>query len=142
MHAMIRYCSGKKSEKQLKEFFDKINYLLCDPEPLPDSEISSIWDSALNFVNRIKEESNENNEDADPLSPPKSSAEILVELATENIGLLFKDQYGTAYALVHISDHDEIARVESNRFKRYLSKLFYGSRYGRKTGDIFSSGEK
>jgi hypothetical protein len=47
---------GKKSEKQLKEFFDKVNYLLCKPEPLPDSEIKSIWNSALGFVNRVREE--------------------------------------------------------------------------------------
>jgi hypothetical protein len=104
---------GKKSEKQLNEFFDKINYLLCEPEPLPDPEINSLWNSAHDFVNRVKEEI-QDKEDATPLSPPKSSAEILVELATENIGLLFKDQYGTAYALVHISGHEEIARVESN----------------------------
>lgn len=121
---------GKKSEKQLKEFFDKINHLLCEPEPLPDSEINSIWDSALDFVQRTKEESKEK-EDGNPISPPKSSAEILVELAMKNIGLLFKDQYGTAYALVHIADHDEIARVESNRFKRYLSKLFYDVNGGK-----------
>src|SRR5918992_4773067 len=74
---------GKKSEKQLKEFFDKINYLLCEPEPLPDSEINSIWNSALDFVERVKEESNDKG-DAEPLTPSKSSAEILVGLALEN----------------------------------------------------------
>jgi hypothetical protein len=47
---------GKKSEKQLKEFFDKINYLLCEPEPLPNSELNNIWNSALGFVNRVREE--------------------------------------------------------------------------------------
>ena len=52
-------------------------------------------------------------------------ADLLVELATENTSLFFKDQYGTAHAQVHIADHDEIIRVESNKFKRYLSRLFY-----------------
>jgi hypothetical protein len=47
---------GKKSEKKLKEFFDKANHLLCEPEPLPDSELNGIWNSALGFVNRVSEE--------------------------------------------------------------------------------------
>jgi hypothetical protein len=51
---------GKKSDKQLKEFFDKINYLLCEPEPLPDSELNCIWNSALGFVNRVREEQRRN----------------------------------------------------------------------------------
>jgi Bifunctional DNA primase/polymerase, N-terminal len=45
-----------KSEEWLKDFFLKINYSLCEPEPLPDSEIDNIWNSALNFVTRIREE--------------------------------------------------------------------------------------
>ena len=54
-----------------------------------------------------------------------SAADLLVELAIENTSLFFKDQYGTAHAQIHIADHDEIIRVESNKFKRYLAKLFY-----------------
>jgi hypothetical protein len=123
-----------KTEKRLRDFFEKINYALCDPEPLPESEINSIWNSALDFVTKIREEEKENNDnkndkeesgDSEPHS--KSSAEVLLQLATEKIQLLFKDQYGTAYALVHILDHNEILRVESDKFKRYLSKLFYDS---------------
>ena len=52
-------------------------------------------------------------------------ADLLVQLATENSSFLFKDQYGTAHAQVRIADHDEIIRVESSKFKRYLSRLFY-----------------
>jgi hypothetical protein len=55
----------------------------------------------------------------------QSAADILVHLATENTKLLFKDQYGTAHAQVHIADHDEIIKAESSKFKRYLSRLFY-----------------
>jgi Bifunctional DNA primase/polymerase, N-terminal len=117
----------KKSEKSLRDFYESINYQLCEPEPLPRSEIDSIWNSALEFVNRIrdKEEQNKNDNDSESDSPSKSYAETLLQLATENIQLLFKNQYGTAYAQVNILNHDEILRVESDKFKRYLSKLFY-----------------
>jgi hypothetical protein len=57
--------------------------------------------------------------------PSKSAADILVELAIKNTKLLFEDQYGTTFALVYIVDHNEIIRVESDKFKHYLSKLFY-----------------
>ncbi|HKG88278.1 MAG TPA: phage/plasmid primase, P4 family, partial [Nitrososphaeraceae archaeon] len=45
----------KEKEKDLRNFFTQINERLCDPEPLPESEINNIWNSALNFVQRIKE---------------------------------------------------------------------------------------
>jgi len=76
---------------------------------------------------------NEGKEDSSKRESQQSQsfAEILVQLASENVESLFKDQYGTAYALVHITDHDEIIRVESNKFKRYLSKLFYDNNQNR-----------
>jgi len=125
-----------KSEEWLKNFFDKINHVLCEPEPLPATEANSIWNSALGFVNRVRKEQNDNHtegrekdnskkESQEQQQQSQSSADILVQLATENIQLLFKDQYSIAYALVQVIDHDEVLRVESNKFKRYLSKLFY-----------------
>ena len=49
---------GKKSEKELRNFLEQINYHLCQPKPLPDSEIDNIWNSAVDFVSRNKEEHN------------------------------------------------------------------------------------
>ena len=43
-----------RPEKWLKDFFENINHQLCQPEPLPESEIDSIWNSAMEFVNRIR----------------------------------------------------------------------------------------
>jgi putative DNA primase/helicase len=43
---------GKKNESQLKNFFDRVNEELCDP-PLSWVERDSIWESALDFVDRI-----------------------------------------------------------------------------------------
>jgi putative DNA primase/helicase len=47
----------KKTAEQLKSFFMQINLSLCDPEPLTEKEIDSIWSSALDFVNKNKTES-------------------------------------------------------------------------------------
>jgi hypothetical protein len=55
----------------------------------------------------------------------RSVAEVIVDLAIKNSSLFFRDQYGIAYALVKIADHNEICRMESARFKRYLSRLYY-----------------
>lgn len=43
------YESGK-SESELRTFFFQINNLLCKPEPLPEYEVTGIWNSALNYV--------------------------------------------------------------------------------------------
>lgn len=66
----------------------------------------------------------------------ESYAEILVQLATDNTELFFKDQYGAAFALVKVNNdgddqHREVIRLESNKFKRYLSKLFYDNQNRR-----------
>jgi hypothetical protein len=42
--------SRNHDEKKLRTFFDRINNELCDPEPLPDNETESIWNSAVKFV--------------------------------------------------------------------------------------------
>jgi hypothetical protein len=56
----------KKSEKELLLFFEEMNYQLCKPEPLSDREIKAIWNNALKFVAKIKEEqkNNSNNNSA------------------------------------------------------------------------------
>ncbi len=52
----------------------------------------------------------------------------LVEIAKNNTKQFFKDQYGTAFAVVRIVDHNEVIALESSRFKRFLSKLFYDNK--------------
>ena len=55
----------------------------------------------------------------------QSAADVLVQLGTKNAKLLFKDRYSIAHAQVHTADQEEIIRVESSKFKRYLARLFY-----------------
>jgi hypothetical protein len=81
----------KRTEKQLRDFFERINYLLCEPEPLPESEINSIWNSAVDFVLRIREEEQkEGKEGVDE----KEQQENILELVEENCSEFFLDQYG------------------------------------------------
>jgi hypothetical protein len=55
----------------------------------------------------------------------KKVGDQLVELALNNIKGLFKDQYNCHFAHAHIVDHYEIIAIESDKFKRYLTKLYY-----------------
>ncbi|MFL6378716.1 MAG: bifunctional DNA primase/polymerase, partial [Nitrososphaeraceae archaeon] len=56
----------------------------------------------------------------------KSQSHILIELAHANASLFFKDQHGTAFVLISQTEgHKDLILLESDRFKRYLAKLFY-----------------
>jgi hypothetical protein len=63
----------------------------------------------------------------------QSYADILAQLALDNTKSFFKDQYGIPFALVRINTdgHTEVIKLESDRFRRYLSKLFYDNQGGR-----------
>jgi hypothetical protein len=93
-----------------------------------------IWNDAFTYYTRKKEQEKKapKNED-DQQQQQQSHADILVQLATDNTELFFNDQYGTAFALVTIDTdrHREVIRLESDKFRRYLSKLFYDNQEGR-----------
>ncbi|HEY6536190.1 MAG TPA: hypothetical protein VIY08_10430 [Candidatus Nitrosocosmicus sp.] len=46
-------------------------------------------------------------------------------MADEHIDLLFKDQYGDGFARILNNDHKEIIPINSSKFARFLSKLYY-----------------
>jgi len=52
---LLRYRNKGKSVEDLKKFFFDMNQQLCHPESLPEDELNEIWDSALRFVDRIKD---------------------------------------------------------------------------------------
>ena len=120
MESLIARNSSILSLEEIKPLARQWNQKHCSP-PLDDKEFEKQWACATDFI--AKKGTKQDEEDDD--KGHHSAADILVELATENTSLFFKDQYGTAHAQVHIADHDEIIRVESNKFKRYLSRLFY-----------------
>src|SRR5918994_7664703 len=88
-----------------------------------DEEVNRYFGSQDNEYKQVNND--EDKEPSDRNGKIQSAADVLVEVATDNAKSLFKDQYGTAYAQVHIIDHDEIIKVESNKFKRFLARLFY-----------------
>ena len=55
----------------------------------------------------------------------KTQIKKLMEVAYENIKILFKDQYEEAFARIFVKDHDEIIDLSSQKFTRFLLKRFY-----------------
>ncbi len=53
---LLRYRNKGKTEEWLRKFLSEINQKLCHPQPLPTDELDEIWNSALGYVNRIKNE--------------------------------------------------------------------------------------
>jgi hypothetical protein len=80
-----------------------------------DEEVNRYFGSQDNEYKQVNKD--EDKEPSDRNGKIQSAADVLVEVATDNAKSLFKDQYGTAYAQVHIIDHDEIIKVESNKLK-------------------------
>ena len=54
--------STTKSHNKLREFFMQINDCLCKPDPLSNKEVLKIWEDALEFVSRIKEQEHQHKE--------------------------------------------------------------------------------
>ena len=78
----------------------------------------------------IRQYENSTEEEEDEGEP--SNAEILLQLADDAGIILFKDQYKIPHASIVIrykdnGEHTEILRVESNAFRRYLTKLYHDS---------------
>jgi hypothetical protein len=55
----------------------------------------------------------------------RSVAEKLIDLISQNSNTFFKDQYDVPFARIHNADHHEIVRVGSDKFKRYIGRLYY-----------------
>jgi hypothetical protein len=59
-------------------------------------------------------------------SAEKSQSQTLIELAHVNVSRFFKDQHGIAFALAApVEGRKELIPLESDKFKRYLAKLYY-----------------
>jgi hypothetical protein len=55
----------------------------------------------------------------------RSQSQILMDLASQNIDLLFKDQYGEGFVRILNKDHKEISPINSSKFTGFLFKLYY-----------------
>src|SRR5918996_459433 len=120
MESLIVRNSGILSLEEIKTLAQQWNLKHCSP-PLDDKEFEKQWTCATDFIAKKGPKADEES----TKKGIRSAADLLVELATENISLLFRDQYGAAHAQIRVADHDEILRIESSKFKRHLAKLFY-----------------
>lgn len=120
MESLFVRNSGILSIEEIKQFAQQWN-LKHYCTPLDDKEFEKQWTCATDFI--AKKDTRHDEEGAS--KGIHSAADLLVQLAAENTTLLFKDRYGTAYSQIHVADHDETIRVESSKFKQYLSRLFY-----------------
>jgi hypothetical protein len=87
-----------------------------------EEHVRTIVNNAVLDIEKGKNNSKGRQGDEEEL---KSNAELVMELAMENIKLLFTDQHGFTHALITIADHSEVLPIENSRFKRYLAKLFW-----------------
>ena len=78
---LLRYKNKGKTEEWLKKFLSEINQQLCHPQPLPDDELDEIWNSALEYVNRKKNDQSEEAKEDDK--------EDIIETTSEHL----KDKY-------------------------------------------------
>src|SRR5215208_3102016 len=99
-------------------------------------EVLAVWEAhkGISFTNKsnaaaveAEQQRIEEGEGEGEGAEDRSPSEILLDLVGEKNITFFKDQYRIAHAWVTISNHSEIMRVESNAFKRYLTKLYYDS---------------
>ena len=128
MESLLQRNRGILSLAKIKQLAYELNPKHCLP-PLENKEFEKQWECAVNFISRkniTENDSQENNNiDSDyKENHTKSSTKILDNLTKHKIDL-FKDQYGNAHARITVNDHKEILSVESSRFERYLSKLYY-----------------
>src|SRR6478672_10873267 len=71
------------TEDEIKNFFLQINLKLCHPEPLVDSEINSIWKSAISFAikNRKKQSFQHHNSKTEDLQSENSRSQKMKRFA-------------------------------------------------------------
>jgi len=66
-----------------------------------------------------KDKNEEEEEEQAKISPS------FIEIASNNIEILFKDQYSEGFATIFVKDHYEVTSLSSTRFKRFLFNLYY-----------------
>ena len=125
---------NKNSEDRLRYFFRQINFLLCEPEPLPDSEIDSIWKSALAFVSGIGKKQDEPDEEEHEDRQDNKDELDALQLVKENCSEFFLDQYGSPYTAIRINEHLETMSLQSRRFRNWLCKRYYDT-----TGELLNA---
>ena len=77
------------------------------------------------MVNEELEPGADTNEDENEDENGEKPVDVLLRLVSDAGMVFFKDQYKIPHVMIPIRDHNEILRVESSAFKRYLVKMFW-----------------
>jgi hypothetical protein len=120
---LFRYGGNGKSEQELKNIYLEINNSRCQP-PLPENERNQIWNDAVAYSTKKKNEELELKENSWNIET-KSSAETALHIVEEQCSALFLDQFGTPYAAIKVGQHTETLPLKSSRFKHWLCRIFY-----------------
>jgi hypothetical protein len=151
-----------KSETELKQFFEQINHLLCEPEPLPENELYSIWNSAVKFVSKTRENekakemenatddnSNDNNEQKENKKSKKSyyvQKHRDLESLAESIIISGKPYFAVARpkpnnsSEIQITFEESIALAdETTEFKPYELMSYMNKPYQFRSNEEFES---
>ena len=125
---LFRYGGNGESEQELKNIYVEINNSRCQP-PLPENETNQIWNDAVAYSTKKKNEEGAVTNGKLEESKTKSSAQIALGLAEERCSELFLDQFGIPYAAVKIGEHIETLSLKSSRFKSWLCRTYYTSEH-------------
>lgn len=88
--------------------------------------ISEIDNKSTSDINGNQKREEQEGKTEENVSLPQK----LVELALDKC-MLFKDEFGTPYALASIDDYIDVFPVEETIFKKYLSKIYYDANEGK-----------
>ena len=104
-------------DKTYKAIILKCNELYLGYQ-FSDTELRDIDVQLTEFYKDYAEERDKHN---------VSDAEHLVYLAKSQIKQQFRDQTGAFYAVIERNGHDELFKISSEEFNRYLSRLYFDS---------------
>jgi hypothetical protein len=119
-----------------KKWQNNLNTIVEQAEEfgIHDNESKKLLKSHLNDNHEVlvsttaiqREEDSQNEEEED-----KSLPHILVKLVLENSIRLFKDEFNVPHILVTFQNCPVTLSIDSTKFKRYISKLYYDTFEGR-----------
>ena len=121
------------------KFHDRIDKE-CNRKGIKNNEdvilIHNVVDDNVELIRGLNERNSDdqqqqNEEELNEEEEHKSLAQILVELVLENHIQLLKDEFNVPHIIVMINNHYHTFPIDSTKFKRYLSKLYYDNFEGR-----------
>jgi hypothetical protein len=124
--ARFRTLKETYKKEKLHDIKGYSGFLSLIRDQLHDEEKAHQLLSQVNNLFQSTENRYENNVNCEKIAlEEESQKQRLIKLAKANSEIYFKDQYKKTYAKIRLKDHSEIISLDSNKFKHFLSKLYY-----------------